>query len=116
MYILNEEQLKSLEKHLTSLFSWIFVHGSFITYMDDLIFEVLNFKWYDEWRNSLPQLSIPEWAKFDRSRLMKVTDKYDELKTRWAERDHVWLNSMQERLKGLEDMWRRGPPEGRRLF
>uniref|UniRef100_A0A915B1P8 Dynamin-like GTPase OPA1, mitochondrial n=1 Tax=Parascaris univalens TaxID=6257 RepID=A0A915B1P8_PARUN len=67
--------------------------------------------WYDEWRNSLPQLSIPEWAKFDRSRLMKVTDKYDELKTRWAERDHVWLNSMQERLKGLEDMWRRGPPE-----
>uniref|UniRef100_A0A0M3HXC5 Dynamin GTPase n=1 Tax=Ascaris lumbricoides TaxID=6252 RepID=A0A0M3HXC5_ASCLU len=72
--------------------------------------------WYDEWKKSLPELSIPEWAKFDRSRLMKVTDKYDELKTRWAERDHVWLNSMQERLKGLEDMWRRGPPEGRRLF
>ncbi|VDM48012.1 unnamed protein product [Toxocara canis] len=72
--------------------------------------------WYDEWKQSLPEISLPEWAKFDKSRLMRVADKYDEMKAKWAERDHVWLDSLRDRLKGMEDMWKRGPSEGRPLF
>ncbi|KHN75519.1 Dynamin-like protein [Toxocara canis] len=68
--------------------------------------------WYDEWKQSLPEISLPEWAKFDKSRLMRVADKYDEMKAKWAERDHVWLDSLRDRLKGMEDMWKRGPSEG----
>lgn len=70
--------------------------------------------WYEEWKRSLPEIKLPNWAKFDENNpMIGISDKYKELKTRWSERDHVWLNAMQERLKDFDSMWQRASPEGK---
>jgi hypothetical protein len=64
-----------------------------------------NFKWYTEWKKSLPDLpQLPEWAKYDGSPFVKIAEHYDTLKEKWAKDDHP-VNEWKRRLKEIRENW-----------
>lgn len=67
---------------------------------------------YEEWKRSLPEISLPEWVKFDEYPLKKMSAKYKEMKAKWSEKNHAWLDRMRERFKDYDRMWERSSPEG----
>ncbi|VDK60323.1 unnamed protein product [Anisakis simplex] len=62
---------------------------------------------------------MPEWLKIDPNEIRdRLSDGYDRVKREWSERDRVWLNTLQDKLKKFEGMWQRGfvPTEGPHLL
>ncbi|KAK0394474.1 hypothetical protein QR680_000758 [Steinernema hermaphroditum] len=64
--------------------------------------------WYEEWRKGLPELEMPEWAKFSENPMLKVSAKYEEWREKWANADHKHLTEWTARLKKLEESWKSG--------
>lgn len=71
---------------------------------------------YEEWKRSLPEISLPDWLKIDESRLEKISEKYKKIEANFWEKERRWLDVWQERINSFENMWHRGPIEGLNLF
>ncbi|KAI6184100.1 hypothetical protein M3Y97_00560200 [Aphelenchoides bicaudatus] len=63
--------------------------------------------WYEEWKKSLPSFELPEWADFEDSPLKQVADHYNQIKTKWAERDRMDLAELRRRFGSLDLGWQK---------
>jgi len=62
--------------------------------------------WYEEWKRNLPEIELPEWAKFDENPFLKISAKYDDLRAKWAERDLAHLTEWKNKLSNFEIQWK----------
>ncbi|TKR73121.1 hypothetical protein L596_020470 [Steinernema carpocapsae] len=65
--------------------------------------------WYEEWKKSLPSLELPEWAKFSENPMLKMSKKYDDFKAKWEQADHKSLTDWVDKLKAIEESFKRKP-------
>ncbi|VDD90450.1 unnamed protein product [Enterobius vermicularis] len=68
--------------------------------------------WYEDWKSSLPEITLPDWAKFDEGTVKRLGEKYDQLKEKWSSKDHSWLDKARQRFKDYDRMWERSSPKG----
>jgi hypothetical protein len=55
----------------------------------------------------LPSFELPEWADFEDSPLKKVADHYNQIKTKWAERDRLDLAEIRRRFGSIDLGWQK---------
>lgn len=65
-----------------------------------------SFQWYEEWKRNLPEIELPEWAKFNENPFLKISAKYDDLRAKWAERDLAHLTEWKNKLSNFEIQWK----------
>ncbi|KAM3719788.1 Dynamin-likeprotein [Dirofilaria immitis] len=61
---------------------------------------------YEEWKKSLPNLSLPEWVKMDEKRMNEYKDFYYGAKSKWLDKEQIWLKNLQTKMAGLQNMWK----------
>ncbi|CAG9536395.1 unnamed protein product [Cercopithifilaria johnstoni] len=66
---------------------------------------------YEEWRKSLPELSLPEWIKMDEKRVNEYKDFYNEAKSKWLVKEQMWMKNLRTKMSGLQNMWKLEPTE-----
>uniref|UniRef100_A0A8R1TKQ2 Dynamin-like GTPase OPA1, mitochondrial n=1 Tax=Onchocerca volvulus TaxID=6282 RepID=A0A8R1TKQ2_ONCVO len=66
---------------------------------------------YEEWKKSLPELSLPAWVKVDEKRMNEYKDFYYETKSKWLDKEQIWLKNLQTKMAGLQNMWKLEPIE-----
>ncbi|VDO32182.1 unnamed protein product [Onchocerca flexuosa] len=66
---------------------------------------------YEEWKKSLPDLSLPAWVKVDEKRMNEYKDFYHEAKSKWLDKEQIWLKNLQTKMAGLQNMWKLEPIE-----
>ncbi|MFH4975145.1 hypothetical protein AB6A40_001854, partial [Gnathostoma spinigerum] len=77
---------------------------------------------YEEWKKSLPEIRLPEWIKLDENSVTKWNRKYEEMKRKWDEAEILKPRSLEgretlrEKIAKWQEMWKRGPIEGRPLI
>uniref|UniRef100_A0A7E5A114 Dynamin-like GTPase OPA1, mitochondrial n=1 Tax=Panagrellus redivivus TaxID=6233 RepID=A0A7E5A114_PANRE len=65
--------------------------------------------WYEDFKNKLPDLGLPEWAKFDENKFLNVASTtLDDLKAKWDARDVSHFDALRDKLSNLELKWRSG--------
>lgn len=50
---------------------------------------------------------MPEWADFEDSPLKQVADHYNQIRTKWAERDRLDLAELRRRFGSLDLGWQK---------
>jgi hypothetical protein len=65
-------------------------------------------KWYEDFKQKLPDFTLPEWAKFEDNPFLKVGAKYDEIKSKWDAHDFTQLTEWKNKLSNLELKWKNG--------
>ncbi|KAH7727140.1 dynamin-like protein [Aphelenchoides avenae] len=63
--------------------------------------------WYEEWKKTLPEFSLPDWVKFDDNPFDKVSHIYDDLLNKWSERERLDFTEWTKRLASLKPDWQR---------
>ncbi|KAL3993981.1 Dynamin-like 120 kDa protein form S1 domain protein [Acanthocheilonema viteae] len=71
---------------------------------------------YEEWKKSLPELSLPDWIKMDEKRVNEYKNFYNEAKSKWLTKEQLWVKNLQMKMGGLQNMWKLEPIEGRTLL
>lgn len=55
----------------------------------------------------MPSFELPEWADFEDSPLKQVAEHYNQIKTKWAERDRLDLSEFRRRFGSLDLGWQK---------
>lgn len=64
----------------------------------------------------MPDLSLPEWIKVNEKRVNEYKDFYNETKSKWLDKEQIWVKNLQAKMAGLQNMWKLEPIEGRPLL
>ncbi|KAI6172049.1 Abnormal pharyngeal pumping family member [Aphelenchoides besseyi] len=63
--------------------------------------------WYEEWKKSLPDISLPEWANFEDGPLKQFAEEYERIKLKWSERDRIDLSEIRKRFESMGGNWQK---------
>ena len=66
--------------------------------------------YYEKWKKSLPQFTLPEWIKYD-ERAQLISKRYEELRERWAEREGIDMRAWMAKINGTHLDWKRRAEE-----
>lgn len=55
----------------------------------------------------MPSFELPEWADFEDSPLKQISEHYNQLKTKWDERDRLDLAEFRRRFGNLDLGWQK---------
>jgi len=62
------------------------------------------FQYYEQWKKSLPEFTLPEWVKLDPD--SPLAQQLDKWKTGWADRDRTMLREWTSKVKALHESWK----------
>jgi hypothetical protein len=54
---------------------------------------------YEEWKRSLPEMSLPDWARFDETSMRRISERYEQMRGQWENRDILRPRDWAERLR-----------------